>query len=92
MKGKWLQAPIGRDCGGTATRRQYGRRSYRTLRRLGAAQGGGLFVALFGLGTYFTIASPAFLTRSNLLVVLLQISVLGMVAVPGFYAPAGRQD
>jgi ribose/xylose/arabinose/galactoside ABC-type transport system permease subunit len=60
-----------------------GRGSYRTLRRLGAAQGGGLFVALFGLGTYFTIASPAFLTRSNLLVVLLQVSVLGMVAVPG---------
>ncbi len=59
------------------------RSSYRTLRRLGAAQGGGLFVALFGLGTYFTIASPAFLTRSNLLVVLLQISILGMVAVPG---------
>ena len=60
-----------------------GRGSYRTLRRLGAAQGGGLFVALFGLGTYFTIASPAFLTRSNLLVVLLQVSILGMVAVPG---------
>jgi ribose/xylose/arabinose/galactoside ABC-type transport system permease subunit/ABC-type branched-subunit amino acid transport system ATPase component len=57
--------------------------SYRTLRRLGAAQGGGLFVALFGLGTYFTIVSPAFLTRSNLLVVLLQVSILGMVAVPG---------
>ena len=59
------------------------RSSYRTLRRLGAAQGGGLFVALFGLGTYFTIASRAFLTRSNLLVVLLQVSMLGMVAVPG---------
>ncbi len=59
------------------------RANYRTLRRLGAAQGGGLFVALFVLGTYFSFANPAFLTRSNILVILLQISVLGMVAVPG---------
>lgn len=57
--------------------------NYRSLRRLGAAQGGGLFVALFGLGLYFTIANGSFLTRSNLLVVLLQVSILGMVAVPG---------
>jgi ribose/xylose/arabinose/galactoside ABC-type transport system permease subunit len=54
-----------------------------SLRRLGQAQGGGLFVALVGLGCYFTVASPAFLTRSNLTVVLLQVSILGMVAVPG---------
>ena len=40
--------------------------NYRTLRRLGAAQGGGLFVALFVLGTYFTFASEAFLTNSLL--------------------------
>lgn len=56
---------------------------YRSLRRLGAAQGGGLFVALFVLGLYFTLINGSFLTRSNLLVVLLQVSVLGMVAVPG---------
>lgn len=54
-----------------------------SLRRLGQAQGGGLFVALIGLCCYFTVSSPAFLTRSNLTVVLLQISILGMVAVPG---------
>lgn len=54
-----------------------------SLRRLGQAQGGGLFLALFGLCCYFTVASPAFLTRSNLTVVLLQIAILGMVAVPG---------
>ncbi len=56
---------------------------YRSLRRLGAAQGGGLFVALFVLGLFFSLESSAFLTRSNLLVVLLQVSVLGIVAVPG---------
>lgn len=32
---------------------------------------------------YFRIASDAFFTRSNITVVLLQISVLGMIAVPG---------
>lgn len=53
------------------------------LHRLATAQGGGLFVALIALGAYFTIASGSFFTRSNILVVLLQVSVLGMVAVPG---------
>jgi ribose/xylose/arabinose/galactoside ABC-type transport system permease subunit/ABC-type branched-subunit amino acid transport system ATPase component len=62
---------------------RFRRVNYRTLRRLGAAQGGGLFVALFVLGTYFSFASSAFLTRSNILTILLQVSVLGMVAVPG---------
>jgi ribose transport system permease protein len=57
--------------------------NYRTLRRLGAAQGGGLFVALLSLGTYFSLANGRFLTQSNLLVILLQVSILGMVAVPG---------
>ena len=67
--------------------------NYRTLRRLGAAQGGGLFVALFVLGTYFTVASEAFLTRSNILVILLQVSVLGIVAVPGaMLLLAGKVD
>jgi ribose/xylose/arabinose/galactoside ABC-type transport system permease subunit/ABC-type branched-subunit amino acid transport system ATPase component len=67
--------------------------NYRTLRRLGAAQGGGLFVALFILGTYFTVASQAFLTRSNILVILLQVSVLGIVAVPGaMLLLAGKVD
>jgi ribose transport system permease protein len=80
---------------GAAPRRdvRFRRANYRTLRRLGAAQGGGLFVALFALGTYFTIASSAFLTRSNLLVILLQVSVLGMVAVPGaMLLLAGKVD
>jgi ribose transport system permease protein len=60
-----------------------GRTNYQALQRLGAAQGGGLFVALIALSTYFTLANGSFLTRSNLLVVLLQVSVLGMVAIPG---------
>lgn len=53
------------------------------LHKLAAAQGGGLFVALIALGAYFSFASGSFFTQSNLLVVLLQVSVLGMVAVPG---------
>ena len=59
------------------------RTNYVVLQRLSAAQGGGLFVALLALSTYFTLANSHFLTRSNLLVVLLQVSVLGIVAVPG---------
>lgn len=57
--------------------------NYQALRRLGAAQGGGLFVALIALSAYFTLANGSFLTRSNILVILLQVSVLGMVAIPG---------
>jgi ribose/xylose/arabinose/galactoside ABC-type transport system permease subunit len=59
------------------------RTNHLVLHRLSAAQGGGLFVALFALSAYFAFANSHFLTRSNLLVVLLQVSVLGMVAVPG---------
>jgi len=66
---------------------------YQALRRLGAAQGGGLFVALTALGAYFTFANSSFLSRSNLLVILLQVSVLGIVAVPGaMLLVAGRLD
>jgi ribose transport system permease protein len=54
-----------------------------SLRRLAAAQGGGLWVALILLSLYFSWSSGSFFTRSNLLVVLEQVSVLGMVAVPG---------
>ena len=62
---------------------QIRRINYQALRRLGAAQGGGLCVARFRLGTYFTIVSPAFLTQSKTLVILLRVSIRGMVAVPG---------
>ena len=54
-----------------------------SLRRLGAAQGGGLWVALILLSLYFSWTTGSFFTQSNLLVVLEQVSVLGMVAVPG---------
>jgi len=54
-----------------------------SLQRLGSAQGGGLFVALILLSLYFSISTGSFFTRSNILVVLEQIAVLGMVAVPG---------
>ncbi len=55
----------------------------RSLHRLASAQGGGLFVALVLLSLYFSISTGSFFTRSNILVVLEQVSVLGMVAVPG---------
>jgi len=59
------------------------RLSHGSLHRLGSAQGGGLFVALVLLSLYFSAATGSFFTQSNLLVVLEQVSVLGMVAVPG---------
>jgi ribose transport system permease protein len=58
-------------------------RSHSSLRRLGAAQGGGLWVALILLSLYFSQSTGSFFTQSNLLVVLEQVSVVGMVAVPG---------
>jgi ribose/xylose/arabinose/galactoside ABC-type transport system permease subunit/ABC-type branched-subunit amino acid transport system ATPase component len=57
--------------------------SRNSLQRLASAQGGGLFVALVLLSLYFSVATGSFFTRSNILVVLEQISVLGIVAVPG---------
>ena len=51
--------------------------------RLAAYQSGGLLVALIVLSGVFTVLSRNFLTRSNLLVVLLQVSIVGLVAVPG---------
>ena len=51
--------------------------------RLAAYQSGGLLVALIVLSGVFTVISGNFLTRSNLLVVLLQVSIVGLVAVPG---------
>ncbi|MGI8446925.1 MAG: ATP-binding cassette domain-containing protein [Streptosporangiaceae bacterium] len=59
------------------------RNSRSSLQRLASAQGGGLFVALVLLSLYFSVSTGSFFTRSNILVVLEQISVLGMVAVPG---------
>jgi ribose/xylose/arabinose/galactoside ABC-type transport system permease subunit/ABC-type branched-subunit amino acid transport system ATPase component len=59
------------------------RNSRNSLQRLASAQGGGLFVALVLLSLYFSLATGSFFTRSNILVVLEQISVLGIVAVPG---------
>ena len=54
-----------------------------TASRLAAYQSGGLLVALLVLCGFFTAYSPHFLTRSNLLVVLLQVSIVGLVAIPG---------
>src|SRR6202008_1147811 len=54
-----------------------------SLQRLGSAQGGGVVGALGPLSLYFSELDGSFFTRSNILVVLEQLSVLGMVAVPG---------
>jgi ribose/xylose/arabinose/galactoside ABC-type transport system permease subunit len=58
-------------------------RARQAASRLAAYQSGGLLVALIVLGGFFTAYSGNFLTRSNLLVVLLQISIVGLVAIPG---------
>lgn len=46
-------------------------------------QRNGLFFALAVLVIVFTSASDRFVTRSNLTVILLQVAVIGIVAVPG---------
>jgi ribose transport system permease protein len=74
-----LQAGRPKRAGGVLGRQ----RTHGSLRRLGAAQGGGLWVALIALSLYFSWSTGSFFTQSNLLVVLEQVSVLGMVAVPG---------
>jgi ribose/xylose/arabinose/galactoside ABC-type transport system permease subunit len=63
----------------TAASSTWGRR---LLSQIGAYQSGGLLVALIGLGAFFTSASPNFLTVTNLKVVLLTVSIVGLVAVP----------
>ena len=54
-----------------------------TATRLSAYQSGGLLAALVALGIVFTSFSDHFFTRGNLSVVLLQVAVVGLVAVPG---------
>jgi ribose/xylose/arabinose/galactoside ABC-type transport system permease subunit len=55
----------------------------RLLALIGAYQSGGLLVALIALGAFFTTTSQHFLTDSNLKVVLLQVAVVGIIAIPG---------
>lgn len=47
------------------------------------AQRNGLFFALVILFTVFAVANSRFLTRANLTVILLQVAVIGIIAVPG---------
>ena len=54
------------------------------LRRLASwAQRNGLFFALAILIAIFSFASPRFFTLSNFKIILLQMSVVGIIAVPG---------
>jgi ribose transport system permease protein len=55
----------------------------RLLALIGAYQSGGLLVALIALGGFFTMTSEHFLTDTNLKVVLLQVAVVGIIAIPG---------
>jgi ribose transport system permease protein len=55
----------------------------RLLSLIGAYQSGGLLVALIALGAFFTTTSSHFLTGTNLKVVLLQVAIVGIVAIPG---------
>ncbi|MGE0140426.1 MAG: ABC transporter permease [Ilumatobacteraceae bacterium] len=47
------------------------------------AQRNGLFFALILLCVVFTVLNDRFLTRSNLTVILLQVAVTGIIAIPG---------
>jgi ribose transport system permease protein len=67
----------------TAPRSGTSGRARQAASRLAAYQSGGLLVALLGLGGFFTAYSSNFLTHSNLIVVLLQVSIVGLVAIPG---------
>jgi ribose transport system permease protein len=50
---------------------------------LAGIQQSGLAIALAALVSYFTFVSPRFLTSGNVAVILEQVSVLAIVAVPG---------
>jgi ribose/xylose/arabinose/galactoside ABC-type transport system permease subunit len=50
--------------------------------RMGLAQDGGLLLGLVLLSGFFTLTSGSFLTQSNLLVILLQVAVVGIIGVP----------
>jgi ribose/xylose/arabinose/galactoside ABC-type transport system permease subunit len=67
------RAPHGRAAG----------RARQTATRLGAYQSGGLLIALIVLGVVFTASSDRFFRRDNLLVILLQVAVVGLIAIPG---------
>lgn len=50
---------------------------------IGWSRRNGLFFALVALVIYFSVSSEFFLTTSNLRVILLNVAIVGIVAVPG---------
>jgi ribose/xylose/arabinose/galactoside ABC-type transport system permease subunit len=50
---------------------------------VGWAQRNGIFFALLALLTFLSVSSPNFRTVPNLTVVLLQVSITGIIAIPG---------
>jgi ribose transport system permease protein len=70
--------------GAAPIRRPAGRRTTDALRNsISWAQRNGLFFALLALVAIFAIGSPNFLTPGNLTVILLNVSIVGLIAVPG---------
>lgn len=59
------------------------RRKAAAHRGVGWAQRNGLFFAFLVLIAYFTIRDPRFLAPSNVTTVLLQVSIVGIIAIPG---------
>ena len=76
--------PAGRSRRGPRAPRERQSARWRKLAAtLANYQSGGLLIALIVMSAVFTAASANFLTRPNLTVVLLQVSVVGLVAIPG---------
>jgi len=55
----------------------------RAQKAIDAAQQSGLAAALVVMGAYFAVSAPRFLDGANLVVILLQVAVIGIIAVPG---------
>src|SRR6266576_6713961 len=65
-----------------APRQRHSGRARRLAATLANYQSGGLLIALLVMGAVFTSSSANFLTHRNLTVILLQVSIVGIVAIP----------
>ncbi len=58
-------------------------RTYSPAAAIGWAQRNGMFFALLLLIAFFSFNAPNFATMANLRVILMQVSIVGIVAIPG---------
>ncbi len=65
-----------------APRQRHSGRARRLAATLANYQSGGLLIALLVMGAVFTSTSGNFLTHRNLTVILLQVSIVGLAAIP----------